>query len=162
MVKKKSLASKKKVIKKRNLKIIPPISKKSPKYGDHPPNAGHGFAALIFIYTWTTVFWIEVVTFIAAQLMRTTDLVLGYAVYILSCMDYGRWGIHNTHITSKTKSNKDMYVYISYMYTFYTYCIYYTVYNILIYPRSCLAHVSHLSITMIHYFWALTPIGHWP
>ena len=38
---------KRKVIKKRNLKIIPPNIKKSPKYGDHPPNAGHGFAALI-------------------------------------------------------------------------------------------------------------------
>ena len=24
----------------------PPISKNSPKYADHPPNAGHGFAAL--------------------------------------------------------------------------------------------------------------------
>ena len=48
---KKSLASKKKVIKKRNLKIIPPpLSKKSPKYAYHPPppNAGHGFAALPF------------------------------------------------------------------------------------------------------------------
>ena len=30
----------------RNLKIIPPISKRSPKYADHPPNAGHGLAAL--------------------------------------------------------------------------------------------------------------------
>ena len=32
------------------LKIIPPpppISKKSPKYADHPPNSGYGFAALI-------------------------------------------------------------------------------------------------------------------
>ena len=28
------------------LKSSPPISKKSPKYADHPPNAGHGFAAL--------------------------------------------------------------------------------------------------------------------
>ena len=48
MVKKKP-GEQKKVIKKRNLKIIPPppISKKSPKYADHPPpNAGHGFAAL--------------------------------------------------------------------------------------------------------------------
>ena len=34
------------VIKKRNLKIIPPISKKPPKYADHPLNDGHGFAAL--------------------------------------------------------------------------------------------------------------------
>ena len=25
----------------------PPISKRSPKYADHPPNAGHGFAALV-------------------------------------------------------------------------------------------------------------------
>ena len=24
----------------------PPISKNSPKYADHPPNSGHGFAAL--------------------------------------------------------------------------------------------------------------------
>ena len=32
---------------KRNIKIIPPISKKSPKYAGHPPNAGHGFAALV-------------------------------------------------------------------------------------------------------------------
>ena len=30
----------------RNFKIIPPNIKKSPKYADHPPNAGHGFAAL--------------------------------------------------------------------------------------------------------------------
>ena len=30
----------------RNLKkSSPPISRKSPKYADHPPNAGHGFAA---------------------------------------------------------------------------------------------------------------------
>ena len=28
----------------------PPISKNSPKYADHPPNAGHGFAALCIGY----------------------------------------------------------------------------------------------------------------
>ena len=30
----------------RSLGIIPQISKNSPKYADHPPNAGHGLAAL--------------------------------------------------------------------------------------------------------------------
>ena len=29
------------------LKSFPLISKNSPKYADHPPNAGHGFAALM-------------------------------------------------------------------------------------------------------------------
>ena len=39
MVKEKAWRAKKekKVIKKRNLKIIHPISKRSPKYADHPP-----------------------------------------------------------------------------------------------------------------------------
>ena len=34
-----------------SLRIIPPppISKNSPKYADHPPNAGHGFAALFMV-----------------------------------------------------------------------------------------------------------------
>ena len=31
-------------------KSSPPISNKSPKYADHPPNAGHGFATLLLQY----------------------------------------------------------------------------------------------------------------
>ena len=66
----KSLASKKKVNKKNEEKVCkkcmclgiarskdsksynhppPPISRRSPKYANHPPNAGHGFAALVVV-----------------------------------------------------------------------------------------------------------------
>ena len=44
-----SLGIPKKFSQTRNLKIIPPISKRSPKYADHLPNAGHGFAAMYSI-----------------------------------------------------------------------------------------------------------------
>ena len=48
------------------LKSSPPISKKSPKYADHPRNAGHGFAALEVIDT------------------RNDDVKVKNAVYLIS------------------------------------------------------------------------------
>ena len=32
----------------------PPNIKNSPKYADHPPNAGHGFAALVKAFHWVS------------------------------------------------------------------------------------------------------------
>ena len=69
------------------LGIIPPISKNSPKYADHPPNAGHRFAALQLSYSPVTVciFSHPLINFgtlniLEAYLEKSVDLV---SVFIL-------------------------------------------------------------------------------
>ena len=47
--------------------IIPPISKNSPKYADHPPNAGHGFAALSLVLSGLTQLFLVIMDAIAAN-----------------------------------------------------------------------------------------------
>ena len=45
----------------------PPISKNSPKYADHPPNAGHGFAALPLVLSGLTQLFLVIMDAIAAN-----------------------------------------------------------------------------------------------